>query len=253
MKIIILISLLLVSFTSIAQSQVVKVLGSKTRFTVRKIDGLKTGKKVFVSDKNDIYKTLEAGILECKVQACLAEVTSNSEGAQISEGSLVVQREKKQSWSAELGLTNALGLVPSAGIYYTIPKSPWNIGIKYKMVSTTISDIKLSGSLISLEAQRYIWHKSHFQVWGAAELGMALVKMDLSKFSSQNTNVNKSASFIALGIDGRYILTSKLQVVAGLGFMNDTLSQKFEGNSGTYTLETKALNITQKVALIYFF
>lgn len=208
--------LTLLPLTSFAQSQVVKVLGSKTRFTVQKIHGLSTGKKILVSDKEREYQTLEAGILECKLRTCLSEIISNPQNIQISAGSKVTLKREKRYWSAAVSVENALGLTPGAAVYYSFPRSPWTVGLKYRNVSTTISSIKLSGNFISLEGQRYIWSKSRFQIWGAAELGMINVQMDLSKFSSTEPKINKSERFLAVGVEGRYNLTENLRLLAGV-------------------------------------
>lgn len=162
-------------------------------------------------------------------------------------------RINKTRFSASLTVENTLGMNPTLAVYYSFPRKPWNLGLKYRHISTTISDIKLNGAFIGIEAQRYIWHKSRFQVWGSGEIGIVNTDMDLSHFSTTESKIKKSEPYFALGADLRYNLTNRLRLTGGLSVFHDSLNKRFDGDSGSYKLETKPFHLGYRVGLLYFF
>lgn len=171
---------------------------------------------------------------------------------ELPEQNKKISRPKKRLFSVAATIENALGMNPGFAAYYSFPKNPWNIGLKYRHISTTVSDIKLNGAFIGFEAQRYLWHSGRLQLWGSGEVGVINTDMDLSYFSSTESKVKKTEPYFALGADLRYNLTSRLRATAGLSVFQDSLNKNFEGNTGTYRLETKPFHLGYRAGLLYF-
>lgn len=161
--------------------------------------------------------------------------------------------KSKRLISAAFTVENSLGMNPSIAAYYSFPKKPWNVGLKYRHIATTISNIKLDGFFIGAEVQRYIWHKSRFQIWGSGEIGLINTDMDLSSFSATEPKIKKSEPYFALGADLRFNLTARLRLTAGISVFQDSLNKEFNGDTGSYKLETKPFHFGYRAGILYFF
>lgn len=230
-------------------SQVLNVMKDGKRFTILKTKNLVEGDRVTVT--NTEGEKERAHVIECRKTSCLLELTQ--EGFEVSPGMTVIPEAKKRRYAVAGSLDNALGLTYGAAFYYNFPRSPWMVGLKFRQIDNKTNDIELSGQILSVEVQRYLWSRSRFQLWGTSEVGMMKIKMDFSDINPVEDELNETEYFVTLGIEGRYNLTENLRAILGVGMLYNTLNSSYESNNNSYDLEVSTFYGMAKVGLIYFF
>jgi len=180
----------------------------------------------------------------------LAGLFSLSALAQNAES---LANKKKRIHSASITFDNALGGTGGISYLYNLPHNPWMIGAKYRYIDNITSDIKISGHTLSIEVQRYLWHRKRLQFWATSEAGIMKVNLDFSKLNALQEDISESALIFSGGLEGRYNLTARLRLIFGGGIIFNNLANSYEGYNQEYQIEVNSMNVSGKLGLLYFF
>lgn len=242
---------ILFSSSSWGQSYVLKVMKDETRFTIKKASNFSAGKEILLQDISRPGRIGRGVILECKVRSCLAEISDKK--FRLRKGVPVTLKNSKRSHGAAASVDNILGVTLGLAYYYNFPHDPWMAGLKFRYIDNVTSDIKITGQVISLEAQRHLWNKSRFQVWATSEVGLMFINMNLSKINQQEPDISEQEYFLTVGLEARYNLTERLRLIGGFGGVYNTIDKSYKGQNGDYELRAKSFYPTGKIGLLYFF
>lgn len=241
--------LISISASAWADSRVLNVMkNDPSKFTFAKKDGTFSGDKISVMTSEG---EAQAVIVECRKRSCLAQLRDDS--AVIEKDMVVKFSARKRKYAVALSVDNALGLTYGAAFYYNFPKAPWMVGIKLRQISNETNDIKLSGQILSLEAQRFLKNWSRFQIWGTSEIGLMNFAMDVTKVNPAESDIKEMEYFATLGIEARYNLTTNLRIIGGVGMIYNTLDSTYSGDDSDYDLEVSNFYGMAKLGLAYFF
>ena len=235
-----------------AQQSVVKIMSDTVRFTVKVSDGYEPGAEIILTDPNTKEKGT-AEILECKVKTCLAILKDSSREFPLDRDTLVKLPKIKRKYAVAASIDNALGLTYGVAGYYNFPRKPWMVGFKFRNIDNSVSGIKLSGQIFSLEAQRFLWNKYRFQFWGTSEVGIMNINMDLKNINANEPDISEREYFVTLGLEGRINITDRLRLIAGGSLLYNTMNKTYQGDNGSYNLSTENFYTSVKVGLAYFF
>lgn len=235
--------------TALADSRVLNVMKNEpSKFTFVKKDGTFQGDKISVVTSEG---EAQAVIVECRKRSCLGQLRDDST---IIEKDMVVKfNAKKRRYAVAVSVDNALGLTYGAAFYYNFPHAPWMVGVKIRQISNETNDIKLSGQILSLEAQRFLKNWSRFQIWATSEVGLMNFAMDVTKVNPVESDIKETEYFATLGIEGRYNLTNNLRIIGGVGMIYNTLESTYSGDNSDYDLEVSNFYGMAKLGLAYFF
>ena len=235
------------SSMALADSRVLNVMkDDPTKFTFVKKDGAVQGDKITVGELE-----VPAVILECRTRSCLAKLRDDS--AVVEKDMAVRFQARKRKHAVALSVDNALGLTYGAAFYYNFPKAPWMAGVKFRQISNKTNDIKLSGQILSLEAQRFLTNWQRFQVWGTSEVGVMNFSMDVTDVNPAESDIKELEYFLTVGLEARYNLTKNLRIIGGVGMIYNTLKSSYSGDNSEYDLEVSNFYGMAKLGLAYFF
>jgi hypothetical protein len=243
--------LLILSFSALAETRVLKIMSDQKRFTLSNEEGLTSGQKILLRS-DDGLKAL-AEVVECKVKSCLAKMKNANSKFVLSNQNKITIIKGKRKFAVAASLDNALGLTYGAAGYYNFPHAPYMLGFKFRQIDNQTSDIDVSGQMFSLELQRHLWNKSRFQLWATTEVGVMKIDMDLSRINANEPPIEKSEYFGSLGMEGRLNLSDRFRIVTGGGLMVNTIEKSYSGKNNDYDLQFETIYLTAKLGVMYFF
>lgn len=243
--------ILVLSLSTLAETKVIKVMSDQKRFTLGNDEGLTAGQKILLVGVDGSKAVAE--VIECKVKSCLAKISNSKSSFVLDQKNKVTIIKGKRKFALAGSLDNALGLTYGVAGYYNFPHAPYMLGFKFRQIDNETSDIDVTGQMLSLELQRYLWSKSRFQLWATAEAGLMKIDMDLSRINPDEPAIEKTEYFGSLGLEARWNISDRFRIVGGGGVIVNTLEKSYSGKSGDYDLEFETVYLTAKLGVMYFF
>jgi opacity protein-like surface antigen len=217
-----------------------------------------SGSKTYFYNKKNMLIAIGA-IKSCSKNSCLVTLKKMSRKhppltgfrARVKDQSSAVSSNRKNHLilSVEASYSKIFGL----GYQRILDNGLWRLGLNYELIKDKVAKTGINGNAMSLEAQRRIWSKENFSVYGLTKLGLLNVEFDFTEFDATEPKKNMSAYFINIGADGDYKFSDNFSAQAGAGMGYNSLENEITGKAGIYVSDFDGIYTYIKASVRYHF